>query len=153
MNMTTATTVVPAVKKSVLLVDVHMRTRESRAANLRKLGATVDCASNPALALEQFRAGSYQLVLIDLGRDRNGAEQLASDIRLKHPAQQIAFMVDGPTLISKTLPPARAAAAAVALVPAYVPAVVDPTESAFGRAVKDAEELQQAAIMPEDSDQ
>jgi DNA-binding NtrC family response regulator len=138
------------VKKSVLLVDVHMGTRESRAANLRKLGATVDCAPNAATGLQQFGAGSYQLVLIDMGHDRHAAEQLASDIRLKNPAQQIGFMVDGPTLISKTLP-ARPTATPVVL-PAFVPAAVDATESAFGRAVKDAEELQQAAIMPDDSD-
>lgn len=140
----------PVVKKSVLLVDVHLGTRESRAANLRKLGATVDCASNAAAGLQQFGAGSYQLVLIDLGRDRDGAEQLASDIRLKHPAQQIGFMVDGPALISETLPARPTGTPAI--VPAFVPAAVDATESAFGRAVKDAEELQQAAIMPEDSD-
>ena len=134
----------PVIKKSVLLVDVHMGTRESRAANLRKLGATVDCASTAAAGLAQFAVGSYKLVLIDLGRDRHAAEQLASDIRLKHPGQQIGFMVDGPQLISTTMGPARPTPAP-GLVPAYVPAVVDETESAFGRAVKDAEELQQAA--------
>ena len=143
MNTLTPAGVRPVVKKSVLLVDVHMATRESRAANLRKLGATVDCASTAATGLSQFGAGSYRLVLIDLGHDRHAAEQLASDIRLLHPAQQIGFMVDGPTLISKTLP-ARPTATPE-LVPAYVPAAVDPTESAFGRAIKDAEELQQSA--------
>lgn len=151
MNTPTPAGIRPVVKKSVLLIDVHMGTRESRAANLRKLGATVDCVSNAAAGLEQFGAGLYRLVLIDLGRDRDGAEQLASNIRLKHPAQQIGFMVDGPTLISKTLGPARSTATPK-LVPAYAPTMVDGTESAFGRAVKDAEELQEAAIMPDDSD-
>ena len=143
MNTTTPAGERP-VKKSVLLVDVHMGTRESRAANLRKLGATVDCASTAATGLAQFAVGSYKLVLIDLGHDRHAAEQLASDIRLRHPAQQIGFMVDGPELISTKIGPLRTPAAP-GLVPAYVPAVVDETESAFGRAVKDAEELQQAA--------
>ena len=136
-------------KKSVLLVDVHMGTRESRAANLRKLGATVKCASNAAAGLEQFQAGSYRLVLIDLGRDREKAEQLAHDIRQQQPTQLIGFLVEGPGLISKTLGPPRPAAVQ-AVVRAAAPRVEDPTESAFGRAVKDAEELQQAAIMPEE---
>lgn len=144
MNTPTPVGVRPVVKKSVLLVDVHIGTRESRAANLRKLGATVDCAPNAAAGLEQFRTGSYRLVLIDLGHDRGAAEQLASDIRLKHPGQEIGFMVEGPALISKTLGPARPTAIP-AVAPAYVPAVADAKESAFGRAVKDAEELQQAA--------
>ena len=150
MNTLTPARERPVVKKSVLLVDVHMGTRESRAANLRKLGATVDCASTAATGLAQFAVGSYKLVLIDLGHDRHAAEQLANSIRLLHPAQQIGFMVDGPTLISKTLPARPSAVAAV--VPAYIPAAVDATESAFGRAVKDAEELQHAAIMPEESE-
>jgi hypothetical protein len=124
-----------------------MRTREARAANMRKLGATVDAVSNATMGLHQFGADSYRLVLIDLGRDRDGAERLASEIRLKKPLQSIGFMVEGPTLISKTLGPGRGAS-----ITALVPAISNRTseaETGFGRAVREAETSQRNAVNTE----
>ena len=127
--------------QSVLLVDVNLRRRESRAAHLRKLGAVVDCASNAMTALQKLAATTYRLVLIDL--DRAAAEQLAGEIRLKVPKQLVGFMVAGPKLISKTL-----AAARITIPPAKTLEPVQeqnaPTESAFGMAVRKAEESQQS---------
>jgi CheY-like chemotaxis protein len=129
-------------KKSVLLVDVNMHTRESRAASMRKLGATVDCASNASTALQQFGAGLYRLVLIDLGHDKDGAEQLARDIRRKQPKQLVGFMVKGPALISTTLGPARISSNSQP----SAEHVSTATDSDFGRAVRSAEKLQKSAI-------
>jgi hypothetical protein len=115
----------------------------ARAANMRKLGATVDAASNAAMGLHQFGSDSYRLVLIDLGRDREGAERLAREIRLKNPLQSIGFMVEGPTLISRTFGPARAT---------LVPPISEETSTAdseFGRAVKEAETLQRSEDIAE----
>ncbi|HET9698020.1 MAG TPA: hypothetical protein VFP40_14200 [Terriglobales bacterium] len=131
---------IPRVNKSVLLIDANARTREARAANLRKLGATVDAASNATMGLFQFGTGSYRLVLIDLGRDLEGAERLASEIRLKNPSQSVGFMVEGPTLISKTLGPTRATPAITMVQPISEPA--SSPDSEFGRAVKEAETFQ-----------
>jgi len=129
--------------QSVLLVDVNLRRRESRAAHLRKLGAVVDCASNPMTALQKLGATTYRLVLIDL--DRATAEQLAGEIRLKDPKQLVGFMVAGPKLISKTLAAARISIPpAKTLEPEPEPEESAPTESAFGLAVRKAEESQQS---------
>jgi len=111
------------VGQSVLLVDVNLRRRESRAAHLRKLGAVVDCASNATTALQKFGATTYRLVLIDL--ERAAAEQLAGEIRLKDPKQLVGFMVEGPTLISKTLAAAETYNVATLLVTGGVAANSD----------------------------
>lgn len=126
--------------KSVLLVDVNMRRRESRAANLRKLGAEVDCASNVATALQKLGTARYHLVLIDI--ERAAAEQLAGEIRLKDPKQLVGFMVAGPTLISRTLAAARVSPT---VAKAYAPEATDSqaAESSFGLAVRKAEQSQE----------
>ena len=131
---------IPRLNRSVLLVDANTRTREARAANMRKLGATVDAASNATMGLLQFGTGSYRLVLIDLGRDLEGAERLAREIRLKNPLQSVAFMVAGPTLISKTLGPTRAIPTMSLVQSISEPASA--TDSEFARAVKEAETSQ-----------
>ena len=131
----------PTINKTVLLVDVNLRRRESRAANLRKLGAIVDCATNAATALQKFGTTSYHMVLIDI--EGAAAEQLASEIRLKEPKQLVGFMVPGPTLISRT-PMAPRRTIAVAANSAPEEADGSATESAFGLAVRKAEESQQS---------
>jgi CheY-like chemotaxis protein len=130
--------------RSVLLVDVHSRTRESRAQNLRKLGATVDCVSTAVMALAQFASGFYRLVLIDLGRDVEAAEQLASDIRMKNPKQLVAFLVAGPTLISKTL--GHPAQPTPVVTEAELIGESDvPVESEFGRRIREMEQRTDSA--------
>ncbi len=127
--------------RSVLLIDVHFRTRDSRAQTMRKLGATVDCVSTGVAALAKFASGLYQLVLIDLGRDAEGAEQLARDIRLKNPKQLVGFLVAGPALISKTLrksTPPMPVNTTAELVPLSQSEVH--SESDFGRRIREVEE-------------
>ncbi|HWR15426.1 MAG TPA: hypothetical protein VN577_11405 [Terriglobales bacterium] len=121
--------------QSILLVDVHTHTRASRAQTMRNLGATVDCAPSAVSAISQFASGLYRLVLIDLGSDVPGAEQLASDIRLKRPKQLIGFLVGGPKFIVKTL--THKSVLPVSTRP-------DPEEqdaSDFGRKIREAERL------------
>jgi CheY-like chemotaxis protein len=88
---------------AVLLVDVHQQSRNLRAEMMRNLGATVDCASSATSAIARFALRLYRLVLIDLGEDHEGAEQLALDIRQIRPKQLIGFLIGGPTYIAKTL--------------------------------------------------
>ncbi len=132
--------------RSILLVDVHPRTRDSRAQTMRKLGATVDCVSTAVAALAQFASGLYRLVLIDLGRDIEGAEQLARDIRSKNPKQLVGFLVAGPALISKTLrkvPAPVPVTTRAELLP--VPPTEVPVESDFGRRIRELEERSDSA--------
>ncbi len=87
-------------RKTVLLVDVHSRTRESRSKIMRTLGVTVHCASSAGSARSRLEAGTYNLVLIDLGTDRAGAESLVQEIKLKNPRQLIAFLVGSPLFVA-----------------------------------------------------
>jgi hypothetical protein len=108
---------------------------------MRKLGATVDCVSNAVAAIAKINSAMYRLVLIDLGGDVEGAEQLERDIRLKHPKQLVRFLVAGPALIAKTPTPepAEATRAASGL---EVSASSNPGiggESEFGRKVRELE--------------
>ncbi len=88
--------------KTVLLVDGDERTCESRAKVLRSLGILVDCATTLTLALQRYKAGTYSLVLIDLG----DGERLALEIRSLKPKQRIGFLVGSPAYISAA-PPTR----------------------------------------------
>jgi CheY-like chemotaxis protein len=127
-------------KKTVLLVDVHSRTRESRSKIMRTLGVTVHCASTASSARSRLESGLYNLILVDLGADRVGAESLVQEIKLKNPRQLVAFLVGSPLFVatslsgkterpSRALPPLRP-----------IPVVNTPASKFdFGQRVKDAE--------------
>lgn len=130
-------------KKTVLLVDLNPRTRDSRAKVMRELGATVHCAPSTLAARAQLDLGAYSLVLLDFGRDVAGAEQLAHDIRAKNPRQLVAFLVGSPLFVATTLtakpasrptPPAPAAAVSVRKANTRASASSD-----FGQQIRDAE--------------
>ncbi len=93
----------PWSKKTVLLVDVHWRTRESRSKIMRTLGVTVHCASTADGARSRLDSGVYNLILVDLGSDRAGAESLVQEIKLKNPRQLVAFLVGSPLFVATSL--------------------------------------------------
>ena len=135
-------------KKVVLLVDSDAQTRESRAKMMRSLGATVHAAASAPEARTRFETGPYNLVLIDLGTDIAGAEQLAQEIKAAKPRQLVAFLVGRPLLVAtslkqqKTSPPARAASRPTP--PPAVQKAAAPLAGAvdFGQRIRDAEAQQ-----------
>lgn len=127
-------------KKTVLLVDVNPRRRESRARVMRELGATVHCASTRLAARSQLELGSYSLVLLDFGGDVDGAEQLARDIRTRNPRQLVAFLVGSPRFVATTLAGKPASRPTPSVVP--VRKAKTPTASDFGQQIRDAEAKQ-----------
>lgn len=135
----------PVAKKAVLLVDVHAHTRDSRAKVMEDRGVSVHCASNAAGARAKLEAGVYNLVLVDLGRDVDGAEALVREIRLTYPGQLVAFLVGSPLFVATSLNGHKPRAARV--LPAHnaqpVPVVraanTLPREFDFGQKIKEAE--------------
>jgi len=89
--------------KLVLLVDTNSRTRESRAKIMRALGVTVHCAASAGTAHSRLATAKYNLVLVDLGRDLDGAELLAKEIKDKNPRQRVAFLVGRPLYVATSL--------------------------------------------------
>ena len=140
--MTTFGTSIANEKRDVLLVDIHLKSRDSRADAMRKLGATVDSVSSAALAIARLASRLYRLVLIDLGEDQEGAEQLARDIRRIKPKQLVGFLVGSPAYISKTL--VRDTKGDVPFpVSTTTTSIAEPElahESAFGRRVREVEQ-------------
>lgn len=90
-------------KKTVLLVDVDSITREARSKVMRALGVTVHCAATVTGAKQKLESGSYNLVLLDLGSDVEGAKALAQEIRAKNPRQLVAFLVGSPLFVATSL--------------------------------------------------
>lgn len=127
-------------KKTVLLVDVHARTRESRSKIMRTLGVTVHCASSSGVARAKLESGAYNLILVDLGADRAGAELLVQEIKLKNPRQLVAYLVGSPLFVATSLGDRRERPARVRPPLRPIP-VVNPAASKFdfGKKIKDAE--------------
>src|SRR5512146_118968 len=131
---------VELLKKVVLLVDSNSQTRESRSKVLRKLGVTVHSAANAATARTRLANSKFDLVLVDLGRDIEGAESLVAEIRLKNRKQRVAFLVGKPFYVASSLKRKDPVALPV-LLPPKVP-VEDANVSAltdFGKRIKEAE--------------
>jgi CheY-like chemotaxis protein len=130
-------------QKAVLLVDANARTRDSRAKILRKLGAVVDCVSGPETAMSRFGSSFYNLVLIDLKRDVDSAEQLANAIRANNPRQLVAFLVGSPLFVAKSLKRDGAELKRVSAPPSTRPDEKTHTPVAdvfdFGQKIRDAE--------------
>jgi CheY-like chemotaxis protein len=89
--------------KIVLLIDINPHTRDSRAKMMRTLGVTVDCVDSAEAAHSRLATGKYNMVLVDLGRDLDGAELLAQDIRSRNPRQLVAFLVGSPLFVATSL--------------------------------------------------
>ncbi len=122
--------------KTVLLVDGDERTCESRAKALRSFGVIVDCATTLKLALQLYKAGTYSLVLIDLG----DGERLAREIRSLKPKQRIGFLVGSPAYISPT--PVVVPRRPVAVVPPQPRVLQAPAPIDFGSRIRQAEAAQ-----------
>jgi hypothetical protein len=100
---TPASNGISLLKKLVLLVDVNAHTRESRAKAMRTLGMEVQCTSSAHDARAKLESGAYNLILVDLGADTDGAEALVQEIRVKDPRQLVAFLVGSPLFVATSL--------------------------------------------------
>lgn len=89
--------------KTVLLIDINPQTRDSRAKVMRTMGVVVDCAASAEAAHTRLATGKYNMVLVDLGRDVEGAELLAQEIKSRIPRQLVAFLVGRPLLVATSL--------------------------------------------------
>ena len=83
-------------KKRVLLVDTSAEKRELRSETMRKLGMDVDSAADISEARSWWRAGLYDLVLIDMESEKGHRDKFCEDIRGATPTQQLAFLVGKP---------------------------------------------------------
>ncbi len=90
-------------KKTVLLVDSNLRSRESRAKVMRNKGVHVDCVANADAARVRLGAEKYNLILVDLGRDTEAAESLVREIRSNNSRQLVGFLVGSPWFVAKSL--------------------------------------------------
>lgn len=90
-------------KKTVLLIDLDSTTREARSKVMRAMGVTVHCAATMAGARQKLEAGSYDLVLLDLGPDVEAAKSLAQEVKARNSRQLVAFLVGRPLYVSMTL--------------------------------------------------
>jgi hypothetical protein len=130
-------------KKTVLLVDANIRSREPRAKRMRTLGVNVDCADSISAARVRLAADKYNLILVDPGRDIEDAESLVDEIRAKNSRQLIQFLVGSPRFLATSLngssprpmrTPAPIAAASVEKKSAPAARTFD-----FGQKIRDAE--------------
>ena len=89
-------------KKRVLLVDTSRAKRDLRSETMRKLGMEVDCAADLSEARCWWRAGLYDLVLLNVpGRD-SALEKFCQD--LNTATQQTMYLVGRPEFLSATPP-------------------------------------------------
>lgn len=123
--------------KSILLVDLDPHSCEARAQAFRDRGVMVDCAQDAAVARTRYQAGIYDLVLVDLGADVAGAQQLVAAVRQQNPRQKIAFLLGAPPYLAQV--PGGRGAARRERVAAAAPTETAPALSEFGRRIKQIE--------------
>ena len=87
-------------KKRVLLVDTSQAKREVRAEVMRKLGMEVDCAMDIAEARSWWRAGLYDLVLINMEKGLGQRDRFCDEVRAASPPQRLAFLVGQPEYLA-----------------------------------------------------
>jgi len=87
-------------KKRVLLVDTSQAKRELRAEVMRKLGMDVDCATDIAEARSWWRAGLYDLVLINMEKGLGHRDRFCDEVRTANPPQRLAFLVGQPEYLA-----------------------------------------------------
>ena len=129
--------------KTILLVDSNLRSRESRAKVLRTKGVHVDSVATADAARVRLAAATYNLVLVDLGRDVESAKSLVNEIRANNSRQLVGFLVGSPLFIATSLSAsnsrlyrAPAVAAAASTVKPNTPAL---SATDFGQKIRDAE--------------
>src|SRR5262249_38152613 len=83
---------VGASKKKVLLVDGSRPKRDLRSETMRKLGIEVDCAADIAEARCWWRAGLYDLVLMNVQEASARTDKFCDDVRNATPSQHIMFL-------------------------------------------------------------
>lgn len=89
----------------VLLVDTDPGKRKLRLASMTRMGISVSCATDAAQARLLLRESPYNLVLINLPRDRQAALKLQADMKEDRPEQCIRFFVGKPSYLAlKPLP-------------------------------------------------
>lgn len=86
-------------KKRVLLLDISRPKRDLRSETMRNLGVEVDCAADVAEARCWWRAGLYDLVLINV-QEGSARDKFCDDLRRAVPAQQIMFLVGKPEYLA-----------------------------------------------------
>ncbi len=132
-------------KKSVLLVDSNLRSRESRAKMMRSMGVRVECAPNADAARTRLASEKYNLILVDLGRDTDAAESLVSGIRNRSPRQLVGFLVGSPLFVAASLGGGRFLPKRTPAPAAEIP-VLKPDEplatTSVGQTIKDAQAAQ-----------
>lgn len=84
----------------VLLVDGDPLKRKLRLTSMTQKGIGVCVAADAAEARLLVREAPYDLVLIDLPRDRRAALKLGSDIKQERPEQRVCFYVDRPHFLA-----------------------------------------------------
>lgn len=87
-------------KKRVLLVDTSQAKRELRAEVMRKLGIDVDCAADIVEARSWWRAGLYDLVLINMEKKYANRDKFCDDVRSAAPPQRLAFLIGRPEYLA-----------------------------------------------------
>jgi CheY-like chemotaxis protein len=125
-------------KKTVLLVDSNWPSRESRAKVMRERGVHVDCVSNVAAARGRLAVETYNLILVDPGRNVSAAEMLVQEIRTRNARQLVRFLVGSPLFIATSLSGHK---------PRPQPAIVSPENPGtpvtnsidFGQKIRDVE--------------
>jgi len=87
-------------RKRVLLVDSSQMKRELRAEVMRKVGMDVDCAADITEARIWWRAGLYDLVLINMEKGHGYRDKFCDDVRSATPPQWLAFLVCQPEYLA-----------------------------------------------------
>jgi len=90
----------PPKKKRVLLVDTSPSKCDLRADAMRKCGMDVDCAADIVEAHSWWRAGLYDLVLINMEEGPGHRDKFCNVIRNATPPQRVAFLVGKPEYLA-----------------------------------------------------
>jgi len=87
-------------KKRVLLVDTSHTKRDLRAEVLRKVGIEVDSAADIVEARVWWKPALYDLVLINMDKERGQRDKFCDEVRSATPSQRLAFLVGRPEYLA-----------------------------------------------------
>jgi len=88
--------------KRVLLVDAEPAQRALRMRTMTRMGMDVCCATDAAQARMLARESPYDLILINLPRDRQAALKLSTEMKEDRPEQPVVFYVGRPSYLAAT---------------------------------------------------